>query len=106
MRCVFPGERCPRPGHHDAAAQQPTAPLHTIQHTGGWASWTLINAIHHAPRHFAVEVWQAVPAPPLDMPQDGGVHHTGYWVDNLPAEANRLDVLGYPATPRPAPRRC
>jgi hypothetical protein len=34
------------------------------------------------------------------------VHHIGYWVDNLPAEANRLDVLGYPATPRPAPRRC
>jgi hypothetical protein len=55
---------------------------------------------------FAVEVWQAIPGTPLDMPQDGGVHHIGYWVDNLPAEANRLDVLGYPATPRPAPRRC
>jgi hypothetical protein len=34
---VFPGERRPRPGHPDAAAEQPTASLHTIQHTG-WAS--------------------------------------------------------------------
>jgi hypothetical protein len=30
------------------------------------------------------------------MPQAGGVHHIGYWVDDLAAEANRLDALGYP----------
>ena len=45
---------------------------------------------------FAVEVWQAIPGTPLDMPQAGGVHHIGYWVDDLAAEAKRLDALGYP----------
>ena len=45
---------------------------------------------------FAVEVWQAIPGTPLDMPRTGGVHHIGYWVDDLPAEAKRLDTLGYP----------
>src|SRR5689334_20313728 len=44
---------------------------------------------------FAVEVWQAIPGTPLDMPQAGGVHHIGYWVDDLAAEAKRLDALGY-----------
>ena len=43
----------------------------------------------------AVEVWQAIPGTPLDMPQAGGVHHIGYWVDDLAAEAKRLDALGY-----------
>jgi catechol 2,3-dioxygenase-like lactoylglutathione lyase family enzyme len=45
---------------------------------------------------FAVEVWQAIPGTPLDMPQAGGVHHIGYWTGDLAAEANRLDALGYP----------
>ena len=45
---------------------------------------------------FAVEVWQAIPGTPLDMPEAGGVHHIGYWVDDLAAEAKRLDALGYP----------
>jgi catechol 2,3-dioxygenase-like lactoylglutathione lyase family enzyme len=45
---------------------------------------------------FAVEVWQAIPGTPLDLPQGGGVHHIGYWVDDLTAEAKRLDGLGYP----------
>jgi hypothetical protein len=49
MRSVFPGEGRPRPGHHDAAAAQPTASLQTIRHTG-WAGWTLMNAIHDALR--------------------------------------------------------
>ena len=44
---------------------------------------------------FAVEVWQAIPGTPLDMPEGGGVHHIGYWVDDLAAEAKRLDALGY-----------
>ena len=44
---------------------------------------------------FAVEVWQAIPGTPLDMPQAGGVHHIGYRVDDLAAEAKRLDALGY-----------
>ena len=51
---------------------------------------------------FAVEVWQAVPGPPLDMPEAGGVHHIGYWVDDLAAEAKRLDAPGY-ATAAAAP---
>jgi hypothetical protein len=31
------------------------------------------------------------------MPQAGGVHHIGHWVDDLAAEARRLDTLGYPS---------
>jgi hypothetical protein len=46
---------------------------------------------------FAVEVWQAIPGTPLDIPESGGVHHIGYWVDDLAAEAKRLDTLGYPS---------
>src|SRR3984957_4019210 len=45
---------------------------------------------------FAVEVWQAISGTPLAMPQAGGVHHIGYWVDDLGAEAKRLDALGSP----------
>jgi len=61
---------------------------------------------------FAVEVWQAIPGTPLDVPEAGGVHHIGCWVDYLAAEARRLDAL--PAEglhqarhqlPPPAPRR-
>jgi hypothetical protein len=44
---------------------------------------------------FAVEVCQAIPGTPLDAPETGGVHHIGYWVDDLAAEAQRLDALGY-----------
>jgi catechol 2,3-dioxygenase-like lactoylglutathione lyase family enzyme len=46
---------------------------------------------------FAVEVWQAIPGTPLDIPEAGGVHHIGYWVDDLAAETKRLGVLGYPS---------
>jgi catechol 2,3-dioxygenase-like lactoylglutathione lyase family enzyme len=46
---------------------------------------------------FAVEVWQAHPGTPLDIRESGGVHHIGYWVDDLAAEAKRLDTPGYPA---------
>jgi catechol 2,3-dioxygenase-like lactoylglutathione lyase family enzyme len=46
---------------------------------------------------FAVEVWQAIPGTPLDIPEAGGVHHIGYWVDDPAAEARRLEALGYPA---------
>ena len=43
---------------------------------------------------FAVEVWQAIPGTPLDVPEGGGVHHIGYWVDDLAAEAKQLDTPG------------
>jgi catechol 2,3-dioxygenase-like lactoylglutathione lyase family enzyme len=46
---------------------------------------------------FAVEVWQAIPGSPLDIPEGGGVHHIGYWVNDLAAEAERLEALGFPA---------
>jgi catechol 2,3-dioxygenase-like lactoylglutathione lyase family enzyme len=46
---------------------------------------------------FAVEVWQAIAGTPLDMPAGGGVHHIGYWLDDVAAEAKRLDSLGYPS---------
>jgi hypothetical protein len=42
---------------------------------------------------FAVEVWQAIPGTPLDMPEAGGAQHIGYWVDDLAAEAKRLRRL-------------
>ena len=45
---------------------------------------------------FAVEVWQAIPGTPLDVPPAGGVHHIGYWTGDIAAEARRLDALGYP----------
>ena len=45
---------------------------------------------------FAVEVWQAIPGTPLAMPESGYLHHIGYWVDDLAAESERLDHLGYP----------
>ena len=51
---------------------------------------------------FAVEVWQAIPGTPLDVPEGGGVHHIGYWVDDLAAAAKRLDAPGY-ATAAAAP---
>jgi hypothetical protein len=46
---------------------------------------------------FAVEVWHAISGTPLGVPAAGGVHHIGYWVDDLAAEAKRLDALGYPS---------
>jgi catechol 2,3-dioxygenase-like lactoylglutathione lyase family enzyme len=46
---------------------------------------------------FAVEVWQAIPGTALEIPESGGVHHIGYWVDDIAAEAKRLDALGYPS---------
>jgi hypothetical protein len=49
MRFLFPAERRWRRSHHDAAAEQPTTSLQTIQHTGR-ADWTLMNAIHDALR--------------------------------------------------------
>ena len=45
---------------------------------------------------FAVEVWQAIPGTPPDVPEAGGVHHIGCWADDLAAEAKRLGALGYP----------
>src|SRR5436190_22033483 len=42
---------------------------------------------------FAVEVWQAIPGTPRDMPEAGGAHHIGYWVNDLAAEAKRLRRL-------------
>jgi hypothetical protein len=44
---------------------------------------------------FAVEVWQAIPGTPLATPQAGWLHHLGYWVEDYPAEAQRLNTLGF-----------
>lgn len=49
MRSLSPGERRWRRSHQDAAAEQPTASVQTIQHTGR-AGWTVMNAIHDALR--------------------------------------------------------
>jgi Hemerythrin HHE cation binding domain len=49
MRSLSPGERRWRRSHPDAAAEQPTASVQTIQHTGR-AGWTMMNAIHDALR--------------------------------------------------------
>lgn len=74
----------------DAAGQSYEVECHVVFSLGG---------------PFAVEVWQAIPGTPLDMPQAGGIHHIGYWVDDIAAEAKRLDALGHPsyATAGPTP---
>jgi catechol 2,3-dioxygenase-like lactoylglutathione lyase family enzyme len=45
---------------------------------------------------FAVELWQSIPDTPLQTPESGWLHHVGYWVDDFPAEAERLAALGHP----------
>ena len=45
---------------------------------------------------FAIEMWEAVPGSPLAPPGDTVLHHVGYWVDDLVAEATRLEDLGWP----------
>jgi catechol 2,3-dioxygenase-like lactoylglutathione lyase family enzyme len=44
---------------------------------------------------FAVELWEAIPGTPLAAPPGGGVHHIGYWVDDMTHEAARLSALGF-----------
>ena len=65
----------------DAAGRPYAAECHVVFSLGG---------------PFAVEVWQAIPGTPLDLPQASGVHHIGYRAGDLAAEATRLDALGYP----------
>ena len=43
---------------------------------------------------FAVELWEAIPGTPLAAPPGGGVHHIGYWVDDMVREKARLSALG------------
>jgi len=45
---------------------------------------------------FAIEMWQAVPGTPLAAPGDTVLHHVGYWVEDLAAEAARLERRGWP----------
>lgn len=47
------------------------------------------------PGPFAVELWEAIPDTPLAMPESGYLHHVGYWVDDIAAESERLEALGY-----------
>lgn len=44
---------------------------------------------------FAVELWEAVPGTPLAAPPGGGVHHIGYWIDDITDENSRLTTLGF-----------
>ena len=44
----------------------------------------------------SIEMWQAVPGTPLATPGDTWLHHIGYWVDDLTAESDRLEGLGWP----------
>lgn len=44
---------------------------------------------------FAVELWEAVPGTPLAAPPGGGVHHIGYWIDDMAEENSRLSALGF-----------
>jgi hypothetical protein len=41
---------------------------------------------------FAVEIWQAIPGTPLEVPASGILHHIGYWVEDLAAEVSRLEA--------------
>jgi hypothetical protein len=44
---------------------------------------------------FAVELWKAIPGTPLAAPAGGGVHHIGYWVDDMVHESARMSALGF-----------
>jgi catechol 2,3-dioxygenase-like lactoylglutathione lyase family enzyme len=44
---------------------------------------------------FAVELWEAIPGTPLAAPPGGGVHHIGYWVDDMAKENARLSAPGF-----------
>ena len=55
---------------------------------------------------FAVEVWQAIPGTPLDMPQAGGCTTSATGPATPPPRRNGSTRSATPATPRPAPRRC
>lgn len=44
---------------------------------------------------FAIEMWQAIPGTPLQVPPSGILHHIGYWVDDVEAESERLTGSGW-----------
>lgn len=54
---------------------------------------------------FAIEVFHAVPGTPLATPASGWLHHVGYWVDDYPAERERLARLGYPTVASSGPNQ-
>ncbi|HWE70351.1 MAG TPA: VOC family protein [Acidimicrobiales bacterium] len=43
----------------------------------------------------AVEVFEAIPGTPLDVPVGSPFHHVGVWVDDLAAESARLEAAGW-----------
>lgn len=45
---------------------------------------------------FAFEIWEAIPGTPLATPEHSILHHIGYWVDDLPAESQRLESHAWP----------
>ncbi|MDR3665075.1 MAG: VOC family protein [Mycobacterium sp.] len=49
-----------------------------------------------------LELIQAVPGTIWSTPKDGAAHHLGYWVDDLPAAAVKLEAAGYRCEARPA----
>ena len=76
-----------RPVHH---AEARLVDEHGVEHTPTCHFTFSVGA------PFAIEMWEAVPGTPLDAPGDTVLHHVGYWVEDLEAEAKRLDGEGWP----------
>ena len=68
----------------------------TLVDSNGRHSEVDVRVTFSIPGPFAVELWEAIPDTPLAMPESGYLHHVGYWVDDLAAESERLEALGYP----------
>lgn len=49
-----------------------------------------------------LELIQAVPGTIWAVPPGGAAHHLGYWADDLPDVADRLNAAGYRLEARPA----
>ncbi|WNG87560.1 VOC family protein [Mycobacterium sp. ITM-2016-00317] len=49
-----------------------------------------------------LEIVQEVPGTVWTVRASGAAHHLGYWVDDLPAAARRLEEAGYRLEARPA----
>jgi hypothetical protein len=68
----------------------------TLVDSTGRRSEAEVHVTFSIPGPFAIELWEAIPDTPLAMPEAGPLHHMGYWVDDLAAESERLEALGYP----------
>lgn len=68
-----------------------------IKDHNGAAYDVTIDFTFSVAQHMAIEMWEAIPGTPLRVPEHSILHHIGYWVEDLPGEAARLEGLGWPS---------